>query len=218
MLAWSRIAAIDAMFPNLPPITRALLVTNVGVFLLQLATDTALVRWFGLWPFGGGTFDSPTGFLPWQVITYSFLHGSLFHIFFNMLALYMFGSEIERVFGGRRYLLYYFVCVLVAAGAQLTVSALGSGPAYPTVGASGGVFGLLLAYGMYFPRRTVMLIFPPIPMPAWLFVIVYGLIELYFGVTGTQAGVAHFAHLGGMLGGWLMIQYWRGRLPFRRRW
>jgi membrane associated rhomboid family serine protease len=71
---------------------------------------------------------------------------------------------------------------------------------------------------MYFPRRTVMLIFPPIPMPAWLFVIVYGLIELYFGVTGTQAGVAHFAHLGGMLGGWLMIQYWRGRLPFRRRW
>ncbi|OGA09261.1 MAG: rhomboid family intramembrane serine protease [Betaproteobacteria bacterium RIFCSPLOWO2_02_64_14] len=206
------------MFPNLPPITRALLVTNVGVFLLQLATDTALVRWFGLWPFGGGTFDSQTGFLPWQVVTYSFLHGSLFHIFFNMLALYMFGSEIERVFGGRRYLLYYFVCVLVAAGAQLTVSALGSGPAYPTVGASGGVFGLLLAYGMYFPRRTVMLIFPPIPMPAWLFVIVYGLIELYFGVTGTQAGVAHFAHLGGMLGGWLMIQYWRGRLPFRRRW
>ncbi|MBI3918158.1 MAG: rhomboid family intramembrane serine protease [Betaproteobacteria bacterium] len=206
------------MFPNLPPITRALLVTNVGVFLLQLATDTALVRWFGLWPFGGGTFDSQTGFLPWQVVTYSFLHGSLFHIFFNMLALYMFGSEIERVFGGRRYLLYYFVCVLVAAGAQLTVSALGSGPAYPTVGASGGVFGLLLAYGMYFPRRTVMLIFPPIPMPAWLFVIVYGLIELYFGVTGTQAGVAHFAHLGGMLGGWLMIQYWRGRLPFHRRW
>ena len=218
MLARSRIAATDTMFPNLPPITRALLVTNVGVFLLQLATDTALVRWFGLWPFGGGTFDSQTGFLPWQVVTYSFLHGSLFHIFFNMLALYMFGSEIERVFGGRRYLLYYFVCVLVAAGAQLTVSALGSGPAYPTVGASGGVFGLLLAYGMYFPRRTVMLIFPPIPMPAWLFVIVYGLIELYFGVTGTQAGVAHFAHLGGMLGGFLMIQYWRGRLPFRRRW
>jgi membrane associated rhomboid family serine protease len=205
------------MFPQIPPITRALLVVNVGVFLLQLGTDTTLVRWFGLWPFSGGTFDSPAGFLPWQVITYSFLHGSLFHIFFNMLALYMFGSDIERVFGRRRYLLYYFACVLVAAGAQLAVSALGSGPAYPTVGASGGVFGLLLAYGMYFPRRTVMLIFPPIPMPAWLFVIVYGLIELYFGVTGTQAGVAHFAHLGGMLGGWLMIQYWRGRLPFRRR-
>jgi len=193
------------MLPSLPPITRALLVANVGVFLLQLVADTALVRWFALWPFGGAA-GAYSGFLPWQVVTYSFLHGGLFHLFFNMLALYMFGSEIERVFGRRRYLFYYFTCVLVAAGAQLAVSALGNGPAYPTVGASGGVFGLLLAYGMYFPRRTVMLIFPPIPMPAWLFVIVYGLIELYFGVTGTQAGVAHFAHLGGMLGGWLMIQ------------
>ena len=205
------------MLSRIPSITRSLLVVNVGVFLLQLATGPTLVRWFGLWPFGSGGFDAHAGFLPWQVITYSFLHGSLFHIFFNMLALYMFGSEIERIFGQRRYLLYYFTCVLLAAGAQLTVSAVGSGPAYPTVGASGGVFGLLLAYGMYFPRRTVMLIFPPVPMPAWLFVIVYGLVELYFGVTGTQAGVAHFAHLGGMLGGWLMIQYWRGRAPFSRR-
>jgi membrane associated rhomboid family serine protease len=206
------------MLARVPPVTRALLTTNVAVFLLQLATGTLLVRWFGLWPFGSGTFDGHAGFLPWQVVTYSFLHGSLFHIFFNMLALYMFGSDIERVFGQRRYLLYYFTCVLVAAAAQLAVSAHGSGPAYPTVGASGGVFGLLLAYGMYFPRRTVMLIFPPIPMPAWLFVIVYGLIELYFGVTGTQAGVAHFAHLGGMLGGWFLIRYWHGRPPFRRRW
>jgi membrane associated rhomboid family serine protease len=205
------------MLANIPRATRALLVTNVAIFLAQLATGATLVQWFGLWPFGSGTFDGHPGFLPWQILTYSFLHGSLFHIFFNMLALYMFGSEIERVFGRRRYLLYYFTCVLVAAGAQLTVSALGSGPAYPTVGASGGVFGLLLAYGMYFPRRMVMLVFPPIPMPAWLFVIVYGLIELYFGVTGTQAGVAHFAHLGGMLGGWVMIQNWRGRWPFSHR-
>ena len=205
------------MLAPVPFVTRALLAVNIGVFLLQLATGPTLVRWFGLWPFGGGSFGGESGFLPWQMITYSFLHGSLFHILVNMLGLYMFGSEIERVLGQRRYLFFYFTCVLVAAGAQLTVSALGSGPPYPTVGASGGVFGLLLAYGMFFPRRTVMLIFPPIPMPAWLFVIVYGLIELYFGVTGTQAGVAHFAHLGGMLGGWLMIQYWRGRPPFRRR-
>lgn len=204
------------MLAYIPPVTRALLITNVAVFMLQHLADGLLMHWFALWPFG--TPSSQAGFLPWQVVTYSFLHGSLFHIFFNMLALYMFGAEIERVVGQRRYLRYYFTCVLVAAGAQLAVSALSSGPGYPTVGASGGVFGLLLAYGMYFPRRTVMLIFPPIPMPAWLFVIVYGLIELYFGVTGTQAGVAHFAHLGGMLGGWLMIQHWRGRLPFRRRW
>ena len=208
----------DRMLASIPPVTRALLAANIAVFVLQQFAEGALMRWFGLWPFGTGMAggDAP-GFLPWQVVTYGFLHGNLLHIFFNMLALYMFGSDIERVFGSRRYLLYYLVSVLAAAAAQLAVSALSTGPAYPTVGASGGVFGLLLAYGMYFPRRTVMLIFPPIPMPAWLFVIVYGLVELYFGVTGTLAGVAHFAHLGGMLGGWLMIQYWRGRLPFRRR-
>jgi rhomboid family protein len=206
------------MLASIPPVTRALLAANIAVFVLQQFTEGPLMRWFALWPLGGGSpgGDAP-GFLPWQVVTYGFLHGNLLHIFFNMLALYMFGSDIERVFGSRRYLVYYLVSVLAAAAMQLAVSALSTGPAYPTVGASGGVFGLLLAYGMYFPRRTVMLIFPPIPMPAWLFVIVYGLIELYFGVTGTLAGVAHFAHLGGMLGGWLMIQYWRGRLPFRRR-
>jgi membrane associated rhomboid family serine protease len=110
--------------------------------------------------------------------------------------------------------------VLAAAVTQLVVAAWGGGPPYPTVGASGGVFGLLLAFGMYFPRRMIMLIFPPIPMPAWLFVTLYGLLELYLGITGTQAGVAHFAHLGGMLGGWLMLQHWRGRPPFGRgrRW
>ena len=104
---------------------------------------------------------------------------------------------------------YYFVCVVTAAVAQLVVSSATGAPPYPTVGASGGVFGLLLAFGMYFPRRTLMLIFPPIPMPAWLFVTLYGGIELFLGVTGTQQGVAHFAHLGGMLGGFLMIQHWR---------
>jgi membrane associated rhomboid family serine protease len=133
-----------------------------------------------------------------------------------MFALFMFGSDIERVFGQRRFLAYYFACVVTAAAAQLVVSAA-SGAPYPTVGASGGVFGLLLAFALYFPRRTVMLIFPPIPMPAWLFVTLYGALELYLGVTGTMAGVAHFAHLGGMLGGFLMIQYWRGRPPFRKR-
>jgi membrane associated rhomboid family serine protease len=95
------------------------------------------------------------------------------------------------------------------------MSALSGGPAFPTVGASGGVFGLLLAYGLFFPRRTLMLLFPPIPMPAWLFVTLYGLLELYLGVTGTAAGIAHFAHLGGMLGGWILIRQWRKRPPGR---
>jgi membrane associated rhomboid family serine protease len=177
-----------------------------------MAADTVLVETFALWPLG-------PGFAPWQVVTYGFLHGSPFHLFFNMLALYMFGSDIERIFGQRRYLMYYLNCVLTAAFAQLLVSSLAGSPPYPTLGASGGVFGLLFAFALYFPRRVIMLIFPPIPMPAWLFVILYGLIELYLGVTGTQQGVAHFAHLGGMLGGFLTIQYWRGRWPFRRsRW
>ena len=104
---------------------------------------------------------------------------------------------------------------VVAAAAQLVMSALSPGPPYPTVGASGGVFGLLLGFAMYFPHRTIVLLIPPVPMPAWLFVTLFGMLELYLGVTGTQAGIAHFAHLGGMLGAWVLIQYWRTRPPRR---
>lgn len=207
------------MFRTPPPLTQALLIANVAMFLLQMSTGNQLVVSFALWPMAASPLAgavSGIGFEPWQLVTYSFLHGNLAHLFFNMLALYMFGSEIERLFGQRWYLTYYFVCVVTAGVAQLLVSAM-SGSFYPTVGASGGVFGLLLAYGMYFPHRTIMLIFPPIPMPAWLFVTLYGGLELYLGVSGTQAGVAHFAHLGGMLGGFLMIQYRRGRPPFGPR-
>jgi len=196
----------------MPPVTKVLLIANVAVYLFQQFADNSLVVWFALWPLAtpaAGAPGMPAGFLPWQLITYSFLHGNELHILVNMLGLYMFGSEVERVLGQRRYLVYYFGSVLTAAVAQLIMSAVTAGPPYPTVGASGGVFGLLLAYGIFFPRRIVMLIFPPIPMPAWLFVIVYAGIELYLGVTGTQAGVAHFAHLGGMLGGFIMLQYWR---------
>lgn len=196
----------------LPPITRLLLIANVAVYLLQFIFGDLLIIWFGLWPFHTpSSFDA--GFLPWQLLTYAFLHGSLIHIGFNMLALYMFGGQIEQVFGSRRFLFYFLGCVFAAALAQLATAALSSGPVYPTVGASGGVFGLLLAYGMFFPRRTVLLIFPPIPMPAWLFVTLYGLLEIYLGVTGSQAGVAHFAHLGGMLGGYILIRQWRRRPP-----
>ncbi len=195
----------------MPPVTKTLLIANVAIYLAQQFMGDVLVLWFALWPLAATGAGAPglTGFLPWQVITYSFLHGNELHILVNMLGLYMFGSEIERVLGPRRYVTYYFVSVLVAAVAQLVMSAVSPGPPYPTIGASGGVFGLLLAYAMFFPRRIVMLIFPPIPMPAWLFVIVYAVIELYLGVTGTQAGVAHFAHLGGMLGGYLLLRYWR---------
>jgi membrane associated rhomboid family serine protease len=202
------------MVPAVPLVTRALLVANIAVFAAQSFANDSLVTLFALWPFGAPAFtgaEAPAGFLPWQLVTYSFLHGNGLHLLVNMLGLYMFGSEVERVLGFQRYLTYYFVSVLSAAVAQLVMSATTAGPPYPTVGASGGVFGLLLAYGMFFPRRMVMLIFPPIPMPARVFVVVYAAIELYLGVTGTQAGVAHFAHLGGMLGGFLLLRRWRRR-------
>ena len=188
------------------PVTQALLIANIAVYMLQAVAEPMLVTYFALWPLNMPA--GAPGFQPWQLVTYAFLHGNLMHLLFNMLALYMFGSDIERVFGQRRFTMYYFVCVVAAALAQLAVAGLGS-TAGPTIGASGGVFGLLLAFGLYFPRRMVMLIFPPIPMPAWLFVTLYGALELFLGVAGSNAGVAHFAHLGGMLGGYLFIRMWR---------
>ena len=196
--------------PPMPPITQALLIANVAIFVLdQLLLGGMLSQWFALWPLG-------PNFAPYQVVSYAFLHGSMMHLFFNMLGLWMFGSELERVWGGKRYLQFYAASLLSAAGIQLVVNMLIDSP-YPTVGASGALFGMLLAFGMMFPNRTIMPLFPPIPMKAKTFVVVFGALELLLGVTGTQSGVAHFAHLGGMLGGWLMIRYWRGQSPFGRR-
>jgi len=194
-----------------PPVTQALLVANVVIFLAEMSGAVSLGE-FALWPPGG--FESR--FEPWQLVTYAFLHANLAHIFFNMLALYMFGAEIERLFGARFYAAYYFASVVSAALCHLAVTGLLGGPAYPTLGASGGVYGLLLAFGMYFPHRRVVLLFPPIPMRARTFVIAFAALELFFGITQTAAGVAHFAHLGGMLGGWLVIQYRRGGFPFKK--
>jgi membrane associated rhomboid family serine protease len=151
-----------------------------------------------------------SNFEPWQVVTYSFLHGNVPHIFFNMFALYMFGSDVERLFGSRFFTAYYFASVLAAAICHLVVTTWMGAEPVPTVGASGGIYGVLLAYGLYFPHRQVMLLIPPIPMRARTLVVVYAVLELVLGVTGTAAGVAHFAHLGGMLGGYLMIRYRRG--------
>ena len=205
------------MFSKLPPVTRALLIANGLVFLLQWAAgESALggvLDMMALWPIGGGVnlYGAPS-FMPWQLVTYAFLHGSLAHLAFNMLALVMFGSQVEYQWGRRRYATYYLTCVVGAALFQLAVgyfTVRSGGDAYPTLGASGGVFGLLLAYGMLFPNQRVMLLIPPVPMKARTLVIVYGLIELMLGVTGTMPGVAHFAHLGGMLFGWLLIRHWR---------
>jgi len=203
---------------RLPPVTQALLITNVIVFLmLQSTGGAALIAWFALWPVAPSGPAAVPSFQLWQLISYSFLHGSLAHLFFNMLALYMFGAAVEGFLGSRYYLKYYFACVVSAAICHLAFVAWVGGPPVPTIGASGGVYGLLLAYGVYFPQRTVVLLIPPIPMPARVFVALFAALELWFGVTGTASGIAHFAHLGGMLGGFLMIQYRRGRFPFGRR-
>jgi membrane associated rhomboid family serine protease len=200
------------MFPPLPPATRALILINVGVYLLQLVAAQPMEGLFALWPPGSRLFQ------PWQLVTYAFLHDprNFAHIFFNMFALFMFGGALEKYWGARRVVLYYLICVLTAAAAQLTVEhAAGNGE--PVIGASGGVFGILLAFAWYFPRQKLFVIPIPIPVPAWLFVTLYGVLELFLGVTGREQGVAHFAHLGGMLGGALCILYWRLRHRFEHR-
>jgi membrane associated rhomboid family serine protease len=194
---------------SVPPATRALIFINVGVFLLQLFAGSAVEQLFALWPLGSGQFRA------WQLLSYAFLHDpqNLKHIFLNMFALFMFGRALEMHWGGRRFVVFYLVCVLTAALTQLAVQGASSEP-QPVIGASGGVFGVLLAFAWYFPRERLFLIPIPIPIPAWLFVTLYAFVELFLGVTGREAGVAHFAHLGGMLGGALCIGYWRARRRF----
>jgi len=209
------------MFTNLPSVTKALLIINGVVFALQLLlSSSGFFEFFMLWPLDGGAdmFGSHPSFMPWQLLTYGFLHdpSNIAHLLFNMLALVMFGAPLEYTWGDRRFLTYYLTCIVGAGLCQLLVGVFMGGGG-PVLGASGGVFGLLLAYGMLFPNQRVMLLIPPIPMKARTLVIVYGAIELLMGFSGWQPGVAHFAHLGGMLFGWLLINYWRGKPPFGRR-
>src|SRR5688572_3800884 len=207
---------------DLPPVTRALLIANLAVFILQQLAGPAFIAEFALWPLGGPGYARTAGgivevgFAPWQLLTYGFLHGGTMHLVMNLFTLYMFGGAIERVLEARPFVIYYATCVIGAALLQLLT--LGVQPPEgmrPTLGASGGIYGLLLAFGMFFPRQTIMLIIPPIPMPAWLFVTLFGVAELVMGIARTQSPVAHFAHLGGMLAGFLLLQYWRGRLPIK---
>jgi membrane associated rhomboid family serine protease len=189
---------------SIPNVIFALLIANGLVFALQQVNAEFMFINFALWP----ATDPRSPFMPWQLLTYGFLHGSTTHIFFNMFGLWMFGRDIEQFMGSQRFLIYFLVCVVGAGIVQLIVAGM-QGGLYPTVGASGGVFGILLAYGLTFPNRIVIPLFPPIPMRAITFVFIYGLLELYLGVSGGAPGVANFAHLGGMLFGFLLIQYWR---------
>jgi membrane associated rhomboid family serine protease len=213
------------MLYDLPPVTRALLIANVVVFLLEQVPSLHpfLIIYGALWPVGpehlvGYTASGTAlvaGFHFWQVVTYAFLHGGWTHIFFNMFALWMFGGPIEHLLGAKHYTFYYFFCTVTAAIAHMLVAQYFTHGFYPTLGASGAIFGLLVAFGVMYPRMKMFLIFLPIPMPAWVFVIGYILLELFLGVTGSQEGVAHFAHLGGAVGGFVLLQYWRGKLPIR---
>lgn len=189
----------------LTPFVKFLLIANVIGFMLQEAFGPVMIMWFALWP---GHWSNIIA-MPWTLVSYSFLHGGLTHLLFNMFAVWMFGSELERVWGARRLAYGYFVGVVTGALAQIIVGEAFGGDGMPVIGASAGVFAVLLSYAIVFPSRTVMLLIPPIPMPARLFVALYGALELFLGVTGTASGVAHFAHLGGMLGGWIAYRFGR---------
>jgi membrane associated rhomboid family serine protease len=200
------------MFQDLTPVVRALLYTNFIVYLLQRLTGLGpLLGWeFGLWP-PGAPRNGYAPFEPWQLVTYGFLHGGWMHLFGNMLGIWMFGPDIERFLGSRRFTLYYFACIIGGALTQLAVDAL-DGDRTPLAGASGAVFGLLLFFGLAFPSSTLLLAFA-IPIQAWLAATVWGLVELYLAVFDTASTTAHFGHLGGMAAGAAMILFWRRRLP-----
>lgn len=211
-----------------PPVVLNLIAINVIVFLAFELLPVGVHNWM----LSNLAFFYPASpyFMPQQFVTYMFMHGSFGHLFFNMFALWMFGRILEQSFGSKRFLIYYFVTGIGAILIQMGVTAIevasltnkvAEGAASvndlimrvntPTLGASGAVFGILLAFGMMYPNSTIVLLIPPIPMKAKYFVIIYGAIELLFGVSGWEDNVAHFAHLGGMLWGFMLLWYWKKR-------
>lgn len=190
----------NTQFSIFPPAVKNLLIINALVFLglYTPVVGQLLYQYGALWPPGSGRFAL------WQPVSYMFLHAGFAHIFFNLFALWMFGQAIESYWGTRRFTVYYFLTGIGAALTQLIFVNAN----VPTVGASGAVYGILLAFGMMFPERPIMLILPPIPIKAKYFVAIFGVIELLNGILGTQGGVANFAHLGGMAFGYILIKYW----------
>ena len=211
------------MLENIPKVTRNLLIINVLMFIGTLLNEEVMIRYFALF------YPTSPYFHWWQYLTHMFMHGGWWHIIFNMYALFIFGSVVERIIGEKKFLILYFVCGLGAAAlhtgveylqAQTWMNEIAQGSttamqqytvlkSTPTVGASGAIYGLLIAYAMLFPEAKLTLIFPPVTLSAKWWVIIFAVIELVTGVTGVAAGLAHFAHLGGMLFGFLLIWYWR---------
>ena len=193
---------------GIPMVVSVLLVLNGLVFALQQLDTRFMNVNFALWP--AGVEGSP--FALWQLVTYGFLHDPEFlpHILFNMFGLLMFGTVLERAMGRQKFLVYYLTCVIGAGVVQLVYAGT-QDVMYPTVGASGGLFGILLAYGLLFPNQKIILLFPPIPVKAIYAVIFFGLLELFLAVSGLAPRIAHYAHLGGMLFGFMLLKYWQRR-------
>jgi len=211
------------MMENVPRVTKNLILINVIMFFATLINEDVMIRWFALF------YPSSPYFHGWQFITHMFMHGGFWHILFNMYTLYVFGSVLERMIGEKKFLIFYFVCGLGAAalhtgveflqahsylaaiadGSQAAAQSYHALKLTPTVGASGAIYGVLIGYAMLFPDSKLTLIFPPVTLSAKVWVLIFAGIELLTGVTGTIGGVAHFAHLGGMLIGFLLIWYWR---------
>lgn len=210
---------------SLPTVTKNLIIINVIIFLASLVNENFMIGTFALF------YPTSPFFHWWQVITHMFMHGGFWHIFFNMYTLLIFGSVVERYLGPRKFLVFYFICGLGAVALHLGVqylqlqsymegAALGNATAIqsiqeikmtPTVGASGAIYGVLMGYAMLFPESRMTLLFPPVTLSAKWMVVAFAAIELFTGVSGQASGIAHFAHLGGMLIGWLMILWWRKR-------
>lgn len=201
-------------FYSIPAVTRNLIIINVVVWLFTALIGENMYKYFALF-----AFSSPF-FWPWQLVTHMFMHGSFWHLFFNMYTLLIFGIPLERTWGGKKFLLFYFVTGLGAALChnlvlQLQIALLPDKAieimGTPTVGASGAIYGVLLGFGMLWPNTQLRLLFPPITLTAKWFVIIFGAIELFTGITGMGGNIAHFAHLGGMLFGLLLILFWKKR-------
>ena len=207
----------------MPPVVKNLIMINVLMYLITAITGNFMYENFALF-----YFKSPF-FKPYQLVTHMFMHGGFTHILFNMYTLYIFGCVLERVWGSQKFLFYYFVTGIGAAllhmgvmylqlrgyiadlnaGDMFAQSSIQSILVTPTVGASGAIYGLLLAYGMLFPDNIMQLIFPPVALKAKWFVIIFGALELLLGLSGRGGNVAHFAHLGGMIFGFFLILYWK---------
>lgn len=191
-----------------PPVVKNLIIVNILIYIATVllpSVNSFLAQYCQLYWFSSPWFHS------WQYITYMFLHGGFSHLFFNMFALWMFGRTLEMRLGPQRFLTYYVVCGVGAALIQMLVAWLTNDLGIVLIGASGAVMGLLLAFGVMYPNSQIFVFPLPFPIKAKWFVMGYAVLELIYGATGYDLGVAHFAHVGGMLWGWILLIYWKRR-------